>query len=542
MENKKTKELKKDNLSAFSNFAKGKKVEKKKLPNCVIYTRVSTKDQEDNLSLITQKKGCEEYAKRKGYTVLEYFGGKSESAKTDERKEFNQMLTYLKKYKETVSYIIVYSLDRFSRSGQNAMSIVEDLQKKGIYVDAATQPTDTTTSSGKFQQDIQFIFSKFDNNQRKDKCMAGTKEALLSGIWCAKVPRGYNKVKANKITTITVNEEGKLLRKAFHWKAYDGLNNEQCRDRLETLGLKLRHQALSVIFRNPFYCGILVHNFLEGQVVDGTHEKLVSKEVFLRVQEILEQNPQGFKQAPEQDNVPLKVFLKCNECKKGLTGYIAKKKGLWYYKCRTKGCCNNKSAKMLNEAFQKVLSYFTLNQQYTPLLKAMLVEELKLENMETIENLKILKINKLKMERELENLERRYMKEGLREDLFIKYEKEYTGDLKKIMEDLKKLEENSSNLENDAEMVLEISENLNKTWCSSEYHEKRRLQNMLFPEGMVYDKQNDTVRTEKYNPLFLWITHQQQDTSQNKTGIPELNLTYAGLVAKRGVEPLTSGL
>jgi DNA invertase Pin-like site-specific DNA recombinase len=46
--------------------------------------------------------------------VMEYFGGTFESAKSDERKEFQKMLTYVKRNKE-IDTIIVYSYDRFSR-------------------------------------------------------------------------------------------------------------------------------------------------------------------------------------------------------------------------------------------------------------------------------------------------------------------------------------------------------------------------------------------------------------------------------------------
>jgi DNA invertase Pin-like site-specific DNA recombinase len=58
-----------------------------------------------------------------------YFGGTYESAKTDERREFNKMLAFVKKSKERIAYIIVYSVDRFSRSGTNAMYITDQLKK-----------------------------------------------------------------------------------------------------------------------------------------------------------------------------------------------------------------------------------------------------------------------------------------------------------------------------------------------------------------------------------------------------------------------------
>ncbi len=84
-------------LMIFDAFAKGKKsAHKIRGTNCVIYTRVSSRDQTDNLSLATQLKGCNAYAGKMGYKILAEFGGTYESAETDERKEFTSMLSFVK--------------------------------------------------------------------------------------------------------------------------------------------------------------------------------------------------------------------------------------------------------------------------------------------------------------------------------------------------------------------------------------------------------------------------------------------------------------
>src|SRR5688572_8352937 len=112
--------------------------------NVVIYTRVSTKEQADNnMSLTTQKKIIEDFAKRNGLNVITYFGGTYESAKTDGRKEFNRMLEYIKHCKGQVSQILVYTIDRFSRTGGAAIKLCSDLREKyGVFVNAVTQPTE----------------------------------------------------------------------------------------------------------------------------------------------------------------------------------------------------------------------------------------------------------------------------------------------------------------------------------------------------------------------------------------------------------------
>jgi DNA invertase Pin-like site-specific DNA recombinase len=131
----------------------------------VVYTRVSSKEQYDkNLSLDWQRKAIEEFAGRNGFEIMNYYGGTYESAKTDGRKEFQNMLDFIKKQKGKVSHILVYLLDRFSRTGGGAIKLAQELREKyGVTILAVTQPIDTSNPGGVFQQDMQFLFSKYDN-------------------------------------------------------------------------------------------------------------------------------------------------------------------------------------------------------------------------------------------------------------------------------------------------------------------------------------------------------------------------------------------
>jgi site-specific DNA recombinase len=71
-----------------------------KLPEMVgaiIYVRVSTKEQTENLSLPTQLKACEEYCERQGFKVLARFREEGESAKTVDRTELQKLLQFCRK-------------------------------------------------------------------------------------------------------------------------------------------------------------------------------------------------------------------------------------------------------------------------------------------------------------------------------------------------------------------------------------------------------------------------------------------------------------
>lgn len=74
---------------------------------------------------------------------------------------------FFRKAKKKIILMIVYSVDRFSRSGANAIHIAEKLKREGITVFAVTQPTDTTTASDNLQQNIQLIFREYNNQIRR---------------------------------------------------------------------------------------------------------------------------------------------------------------------------------------------------------------------------------------------------------------------------------------------------------------------------------------------------------------------------------------
>src|SRR5690606_10201915 len=109
-------------------------------------------------SLHTQLKYCKAFAKKLGIEVVEYFGGTYESAKSDERKHFQKMITFAKR-RTDVSYIIVYSYDRFSRTGTNGAYISSQLKKQGIKILSVTQRVDTESPSGSLQENLYHLFS-----------------------------------------------------------------------------------------------------------------------------------------------------------------------------------------------------------------------------------------------------------------------------------------------------------------------------------------------------------------------------------------------
>ncbi len=534
--------MNKNELALFQTFGKGGKKHTADTKNCVIYTRVSTKEQcDNNFSLETQKKACEQYARKNGYNIMGYFGGTYESAKTDERKHFNTMLSFVKKSRAKISHIIVYSVDRFSRSGANAIYIAEKLKKEGIVVFAVTQPTDATTASGSLQQNIQFIFSEYDNQLRREKCMAGVREKIHQGIWCTTPPMGYDIIWDKGVKSFKVNKVGKLLRKGFFWKS-EGLSNEEVRNKLAEHGLKLSNQRVSDFLRNPFYCGLIVHSALEGRVIEGIQEKVISQEIFLQVNGLLAKNHQGYRIKTENEFIPLKRFLTCEECGSYLRGYKAYKNQKYYYKCNTPGCKCNKRADSLHGALKGIMEKYTLdiNDDYRKVIKAQMIATYNQSNQDKEELRGNLEKQLLEVENKIERLEERYILEEIDRQMFEKFKGKFIGERTEICRSLEKNTRKVSNLEQCVDNAIDMTSKLASVWDLSDYEDKQIIQDIVFPGGISYNRKTNECRTPRVNSIFHYIADLTGISEENNNGDTTLSSDVPALVENNGVEPMTS--
>jgi len=509
----------------------------------VVYTRVSSKEQFDkNLSLDWQKKAIEDFANRNGFDIMNYYGGTYESAKTDGRKEFQNMLDFIKRHKGKISHILVYLLDRFSRTGGGAIKLAQELREKyGVTIIAVTQPIDTSNPGGVFQQNMQFLFSQYDNELRKQRAVAGIKENLERGIWCKKPPIGYDVIRTNGERKIVVNRQGKLIRKAFEWKA-QGMKNEEIIEKLRAMGLKIYKQALSRTFSNPFYCGIISNKMLNGKLVESVHEKVISKELFLAVNNVRQeaQTKFGTYHKKEIDTVPLKVFMYCPKCEAGYTGYIVKKKNLWYYKCRTVGCRSNKNAKKVNEQFVAYLAQFEIKDVFLDDLLEQIIDSFDVLNEANKNQEKEIKASLNALQKKIDTVEEKYFVSGeMGKETYEKLMAKFATEKQEIMASLKTTAVSSSNLESYLQNVASFSSKLATAWSFSPVKEKEKLQKLIFPKGISYCVENEVFRTTKINTVFQLnaVLNSVSEDDINKQGGKKATLSH--LVGKTGFEPAT---
>jgi DNA invertase Pin-like site-specific DNA recombinase len=259
----------------------------------VIYVRVSTKEQTENLSLPTQLKACEEYCERQGFKVLARFREEGESAKTADRTELQKLLQFCRKNKGTVQFVVVFNLTRFAREKYDHFALRAHLKSLGISLRSATEPIDDT-STGKLMEGVLAAFAQFDNDVRSERTRGGMKAALELGRWTFLAPLGYlNPPRSTGRSLVPDPERAPLVRRAFQEFATGRFTKEEVLKNVNALGLTTRRgrpvpsQTFDALLRNRVYIGqIDVPDF--NVSTRGDFEPLVTERIFFRVQSILD--------------------------------------------------------------------------------------------------------------------------------------------------------------------------------------------------------------------------------------------------------------
>src|SRR5258707_1825823 len=254
----------------------------------VIYIRVSTKGQTENLSLSTQLKACEEYCERQGFEVLARFREEGESAKTADRTELQKLWQYGRINRGRLQFVVVFNLTRFAREKYDHFALRAHLKSLGISLRSATEPIDDT-STGKLMEGVLAAFAQFDNDVRSDRTRAGMRAALELGRWTFPAPIGYlNAPKWSGKSLVPDPERASLIARAFEDLATGRFTKQEVIARMTEAGLRTRRglvlspQSFGKMVRNSIYVG-RIESPDYGVSTLGDFEPLVDEATFYRV-------------------------------------------------------------------------------------------------------------------------------------------------------------------------------------------------------------------------------------------------------------------
>jgi site-specific DNA recombinase len=535
MENNKHEER----LVEFSNSIELVSIKKSKPRNCITYTRVSSSKQLTNQSLETQSEAVRKHAEGNGLKVLREFGGIAESAKSDEdRKEFDRMWSFAIKHHNEISVIIVYSLDRFGRSGNGALMKVLQLKEDyGISVVGLTLPTDETVY-GDMIKALYLFAAKIENNARTERAVTGMKKRLLKGLWIGMLGIGYEYKEIAGTKQCVINWEGELIRQAFKWKD-EGYSNAEIQERLKKNGLDLPRNTLFRVFANVFYTGYIKHGLIPEKVFKGSHTPIVDIELFLRINS-KKKRPQAYK----KNRFALNSFVKDFETKSSYTGYSTTNrhgKQYSYYKANKVGVRMNRDQNFFERKFMEFLDEYCIKEENVPTIEAILISGFKTYNQD-ISKIKIEAENRFKKtEEEYKTFLTRYsVNQSISKEDFELVKPDLDQKRRDAKDFLESVKAGLSNPDKFVAYSLELCINMSKMWHLSSIMDRKKLQYLVFPEGIFYDSKTDEYRTPRTNICIELIHRLSVDNGNEKKGAVSQNEVLPQPAVRTGLEPATS--
>src|SRR5580704_11431051 len=258
----------------------------------VIYARVSSKEQEkEGFSIPAQLKLLKEYAAAQGFAIAQEHVD-VETAKQTGRAAFSAMVAYLRVH-PAVRVLLAEKTDRLYRNLKDWVTVDElDVEihfpKEGVVLSRESR------SSEKFMHGIKVLMAKNYIDNLSEEARKGMQEKAEQGIWPTVAPLGYRNVVGDDGKKIIEPDpdSASLIARLFEWYATGTLSLKEAAQKARATGLVFRKSGAPVpvstvhaILRNRLYAGAFEWN---GRCYLGTHQPLVSSELWVRVQDVLD--------------------------------------------------------------------------------------------------------------------------------------------------------------------------------------------------------------------------------------------------------------
>ena len=94
-----------------------------------------------------------------------------------------------------------------------------------------------------------------------------------------------------------------------------------------------------------------------------------------------------------------------------------------------------------------------------------------------------------------------------------------------------------SNLKSKLDKAIDFTQNISKYWVSASVHNKKRIQNLMFPEGLILDPKNRQYLTRKTNTLFMLKHSLSTNKNSNNKELITKKSNESSVVAESGIEP-----
>lgn len=242
------------------------------IKKAAIYIRVSTDAQaEEGYSVEAQKEQLTAYCVSKRIKHYELYIDGGWSGSNLARPEIQRLIQDVKDNK--ISHVIVFKLDRLSRSQKDTLYLIEDVfNPHDVSFVSLNESMDTSTPMGRLMVGILSAFAQLERENIRLRTRMGMKERVKAGYWMGggKIPFGYDYDSEDGI--LVPNKDAEKVKQVY--ALYIAGKSPQVIANL--LGLKYEKLVTQILIRKCNY-GMIEYN---GEIYQGKHEPIISKETY----------------------------------------------------------------------------------------------------------------------------------------------------------------------------------------------------------------------------------------------------------------------
>ena len=316
--------------------------------DCVLYARVSSKEQErEGYSIDAQVRLLRDYAERTGLKILDEYID-IESAKASGRQHFSRMLEFfkqdskLKDESHRCRILLVEKTDRLYRNIKD-WTTMDDYDLQIHLVKEGEILGKDSKSQSKFMHGIRVLMAKNYTDNLSEEVMKGMIEKAHKGVYPGKAPLGYMNVECDGRKLIQVDPYyGPIIKRLFERYSTGNFSLKDITTFIHEEGLvyrksgaKVHRSVLYTTLTNPIYYGDFIFS---GTQYKGSHDPLISRDLFDQVQSVLLMKGKH-RTKIQKHNWAFQGLIRCGHCDSALTAEIKKKKYVYYHCTGSKGRC-----------------------------------------------------------------------------------------------------------------------------------------------------------------------------------------------------------
>ena len=315
-----------------------------------LYPRVSGHEQEDNYSIPDQIDRMKKYCESRDWMVYKIYTDSGYSGSNMDRPGLQDMIRDVESGK--LDMVLVYKLDRLSRSQKETLFLIEDVfQKNKVAFTSITENFDTSTPFGMAMMGILAVFAQLERSKITERTMNGKDSRAKEGKWHGGkwIPIGYNykddMLEVNEYEALQITEIADLFLKGTPVRTIERMMTEK--------GYKHKHgqwdaKTIRRVLQNPVYIGKIKNR---DKYYDGIHDPILNQKTFDAIQKLMEERRDQYGTTRPHQSL-LGGILYCKNC--GARYARQSYNGVFYYICYSR---SKKMKKMIKDPNCKNKNY-----------------------------------------------------------------------------------------------------------------------------------------------------------------------------------------